>query len=126
MFKTTCIIAAIAAIVHAIGYTIVPGMVASLYVEAPTSHVIAVSRFFGLTLLFAGIVCWLLRETPHTEVRNAIIHAALAMSVVGLITSVMLVLNGTLKPFTWTAALLYLVIGIGMFLSRNDQHDKTT
>lgn len=119
MYKATCMFAAIAAMIYAIGYTIAPGMVASLYVDSPTAHVIAVSRFLGLTLLFAGILCWVLRETPHTEVRNAVIHAAIAMSIVGLVTSVTLVLNGTLKPFTWSAALLYLVIGIGMFSSKS-------
>lgn len=124
MFRNTCIFAAIAGLVHAVGYTIVPGLVASLYVDAPTEHVIAVSRFFGLTLLFAGIISWLLKDSPHAEVRKAVMIAAIAMSIVGFFTSVFLVLNGTLRPFTWTAALLYLVIGVGMVLAwKSDSAD---
>lgn len=119
MYRATCIFSAIAAILHAIGYAIVPGMVASLYIDAPTEHVIAVSRFFGLTLLFAGIISWMLKDTPHAEVKNAVIIAALSMSIVGLATSVFLVLNGTLKPFAWSGAFLYLVIGVGILLSRS-------
>jgi len=116
MFKNFCIVFSIVSIGYGLGYTVMPNLIADLYFDSPSSQVSAMGRFFGLTLLGNGIFLWLLKDVVNTSVRNAVATGLLVSGVVGLVTSVVLVLNGTLQLFGWSAAVIYLVILVWCFL----------
>ncbi len=122
MYKYTSIFGTIAAISYGIGYTIAPAVVASFYVDEPniSVHVLAMCRYFGLTLLFVGVVLWGFRNSSDSQVKAVVGNATIVVGVVGLLTSAALVLNGTLKPFGWSAVALYLVLTVGMLMAKKE------
>ena len=76
------------------------------------------ARYFGLTLLGNGVMLWLLKDVADIAVRSAVVTGFLVSGIVGLVTSVILVLNGTMQAFGWSAAVIYLVIVVWSLLVR--------
>jgi len=101
---------------YGVAYTIAPFFVVGLYVDTPNAEAALTGRFFGLTLLFVGVACWLIRDTVDLVAKNAIVLAGIVNGLVGFVTSLYFTLNGGLTPFGWSAVLIYLVFGIGWFL----------
>jgi len=117
MYRNYCILVAILSLAYGLGYTLIPSVIANYYFEAPSDQVSAMGRYFGLSLLGSGIMVWLLKDIIDIPARKAVLTGTLVSSVVGLLTSVFLVLNGTMQPFGWSAAVIYLVFVIWAFLT---------
>ncbi len=123
MYRNFCLVISIVSVVYGVGYTVIPDVIANLYFDAPGSQVSAMGRYFGLTLLGNGVLLWLLKDVADITVRNAVATGLLVTGVVGLITSVLLVINGILQPFGWSAAVIYLIIVIWCLLLRKSAVD---
>ena len=118
MFRNYCLVVSVLAIAYGVGYMVMPSVIASLYFESPDSQVPAMARYFGLTMLGNGVMLWLLKDVADIAVRNAVVTGFLVSGVVGLVTSVVLVLNGTMQVFGWSAAIIYLMIAVWSLLVR--------
>lgn len=118
MFRNYCLVISVLAIAYGFGYTVMPSVIASLYFDSPSSQVPAMARYFGLTLLGNGVMLWLLKDVADIAVRSAVVTGFLVSGIVGLVTSVILVLNGTMQAFGWSAAVIYLVIVVWSLLVR--------
>jgi len=121
MYRNFCIVVSIVSVAYGLGYTLVPNLIANLYFDTPDAQVSAMGRYFGLTLLGTGVLLWLLKDVTEVSVRSAVATGLLVTGVVGLVTSVVLVLNDTMQSFGWSAVAIYLVIVLWCFLLRQSQ-----
>jgi len=111
MFKTAAALSGVLATVYGIGYTLMPAFVNGLYMDANPQSIVT-GRFFGVALLGFGLICWLLKDSLDAGVHRALSIAGIVSSVVGLLTSVIFTVNGTMSAFGWSAALIYVVLTV--------------
>jgi hypothetical protein len=111
MFKTTTTLAALISVVYGAAYTLMPGFVNSLYMEANPQSILT-GRYFGLSLLFIGLACWFLRDAREASTQRGLSIAGLVNAVVGFATSLVFTLNGGLSAMGWSATVIYLVLGV--------------
>ncbi len=116
MFKTTTTLAALISLCYGAAYTLMPGFVNGLYMDANPQSILT-GRFFGLSLLFIGFACWFLRDATDASTQRGLSIAGLVNGAVGFVTSLVFTLNGGLSFFGWSAAVIYLVLGVMWLLS---------
>ncbi len=117
--KTFFAIIAVLALVHGIGFVLVPEQVAASYGMPASASTILMGRLFGAALLGLGLIFWFARDGSSEFVRSVFI-ATIVGDTVGLIVVVMGTTAGTLNSMGWVAALIYLfgAAGSGYFLRR--------
>lgn len=70
MFRNLCMLVGVVSFLYGMSYTIAPYFVVGLYVPIPNDEAALTGRFFGLSLLFVGVGCWLIRETTDSVAKN--------------------------------------------------------
>jgi hypothetical protein len=117
--KTFFAIIAVLALVHGIGFVLVPEQVAAGYGMATSVSTVLMARLFGAALLGLGLIFWFARDGSPESVRGVLI-ATLVGDAVGLIVVVMGTMAGTLNAMGWVAALIYLfgAAGSAYFVTR--------
>jgi hypothetical protein len=105
--KTFFTIIAVLALVHGIGFVLVPEQVAASYGMATSAPTVLMARLFGAALLGLGLIFWSARDGSSESLR-AVFIATVVGNTVGLIVVVMGTTAGTLNSMGWLAALIYL------------------
>ena len=115
--KTFFTIIAVLALVHGVGFVLVPEQVAASYGMAISASTVLMGRLFGAALLGLGLIFWFARDGSPESVRGVLI-ATIVGDTVGLIVVVMGTTAGTLNSMGWVAALIYLfgAAGSGYFV----------
>jgi hypothetical protein len=116
-------IIAVLALVHGVGFVLLPEQVAASYGMATSASTVLMARLFGAALLGLGLIFWLARFGSPASVRGVFI-ATIIGNTVGLIVVVMGTTAGTLNSMGWVAALIYLfgAVGSGYFvMTRSSQ-----
>jgi hypothetical protein len=116
--KSFFTIIAVLALVHGIGFVLVPEQVAASYGMATSASTVLMARLFGAALLGLGLIFWFARDGSSESARGVFI-ATIIGNIVGLIIVVMGTTAGTLNSMGWIAALIYLfgAAGSGYFLT---------
>jgi hypothetical protein len=115
--KTFFTIIAILALVHGVGFVLVPEQVAAGYGMATSASTVLMARLFGAALLGLGLIFWFARDSSAGSLRSVFI-ATIVGNIVGLAVVVMGTIAGTLNSMGWVAALIYLfgAAGSGYFM----------
>jgi hypothetical protein len=110
--KTFFMILAVLAVVHGIGFVLIPEQVASAYGMATSASSRLTAQLFGGALLAWGVIVWLAREFSSDAVRGVLIGTVIG-DVVSLIVAAMGTLAGTMNAMGWVAVLIYLFSAVG-------------
>ena len=115
--KTFFTTIAVLALVHGVGFVLVPEQVAASYGMATSASTVLMARLFGAALLGLGLIFWLARN-GSSEFVHGVFIATVIGNTVGLIVVVMGTTAGTLNSMGWVAALIYLfgAAGSGYFV----------
>jgi hypothetical protein len=105
--KTFFAIIAVLALVHGVGFVLVPELVAAGYGMATSASTLLMSRLFGAALLGLGLIFWFTRDGSSESVRSVLI-ATIIGNTVGLVVVIMGTMAGTLNAMGWVAVLIYL------------------
>src|ERR1700682_3449198 len=110
--KTFFMILAVLAVVHGIGFVLIPEQVASAYGMATSASSRLTAQLFGGALLAWGVIVSLAREFSRDAVRGVLIGTVIG-DVVSLIVAAMGTLAGTMNAMGWVAVLIYLFSAVG-------------
>lgn len=112
-YRNMCMLTAALAGIYALSYTVAPLFTASIYMPESGADTALMGRYFGISLWFMAIVCWLLKDCAVAQVRHALAIAAIVASVLGLATSLVSTVSGQMSAMGWGPVLIYLVLLIG-------------
>ena len=110
--RTFLTIAAVVALVYALGLILMPAFMNSTYGLGTSASEILLSRFFGVELLVLGLVTWLAKDLTGASVRP-IITGNLIGNAVGTIVALMGTLGGVMNSVGWSAVAIYLLLALG-------------
>jgi hypothetical protein len=111
--STLLVITAVVALVFGILFVLVPTTVLSIYGVTQGQAEALMSQYFGTSLIFAGLVAWLMRKVTDASAQRAVVIGFLITDVLGFIVSLMGTLSGTMSSVGWTVVVLYLLLAIG-------------
>jgi hypothetical protein len=113
--KHLFIINAIISLGYAFGELLITETMFSLYfgTETPTAEALLVARYFGWGLLAVGLICAFVANAPPSEAKQAIVKALFIADVVGIIVSLMGILDGTFNALGWSAVVIYVFLAAG-------------
>jgi hypothetical protein len=89
-------IIAVLALVHGVGFVVVPEQVAASYGMAVSAPTVLMARLFGAALIGLGLIFWFSRDGSSESVRS-VFFATVIGNTVGLIVIVMGTAAGTLN-----------------------------
>ena len=110
--RTFLTIAAVVALVYALGLILMPAFMASTYGLGTSASEILLSRFFGVELLVLGLIVWLAKDLTGASVRP-IITGNLIGNAVGTIIALMGTLGGVMNSVGWSAVAVYFLLALG-------------
>ena len=110
--RTFLTIAAVVALVYALGLILMPAFMASTYGLGTSASEILLSRFFGVELLVLGLITWLAKDLTGDSVRP-IITGNLIGNAVGTIIALMGTLSGVMNSVGWSAVAVYFLLALG-------------
>ena len=113
--KHLFIINAIISLGYALGELLITETMFSLYfgTETTTAEALLVARYFGWGLLAVGLICAFVANAPPSEAKQAIVKALFIADVVGIIVSLMGILDGTFNALGWSAVVIYVFLAAG-------------
>jgi uncharacterized membrane protein len=111
--KILLITNAIIAALYGIATLLFPAQLGSLYGFTATPELNFVARLLGVYLLASGILSWMIRNAPVSQAQEAVLYAFLAMDVLGLLVTLIYLLNGTVNAQGWSLVAIYLLLGAG-------------
>ena len=107
------IINAVTVSLYGIVLLILPAQMEALYGFEVSEPLTFAARLLGAYLLAFGILSWLIRNAAYSETRKAALYAFFTMDVLGLLVSLIYLLNGTLNAQGWFVAAIFLLLGLG-------------
>jgi len=110
--RTFFIIAAMVALVYALGLLLVPGTLDTMYGFGASAGEKLQSRLFGIGLLSLGIIYWQGRDLSGVSSRP-IITGSLIGNVVGFVVTLVGTFRGTMNGMGWSAVIIYLLLSVG-------------
>lgn len=110
--RTFFTIAAIIALIYAVGLLLIPGTMNTLYGLGASSSEKLLARFFGVDLLILGLILWLGKDLNGVSSRP-IVTGNLIGDAVGFIITLVGTLRGTMNGLGWSAVLIYLLLALG-------------
>jgi hypothetical protein len=110
--RTFLTIAALVALVYALGLILMPAFMNSTYGLGTSASEILLSRFFGVELLVLGLITWLAKDLTGASVRP-IITGNLIGNAVGTIIALMGTLGGVMNSVGWSAVAIYFLLALG-------------
>jgi hypothetical protein len=113
--KHLLIINAIISLGYAFGELLITKTMLALYfgAETPTAETILAARYFGWGLLAVGLICAFVANAPPSATKQAIVKALFIADIVGLIVSLMGILDGTFNALGWSAVVIYVFLAAG-------------
>ena len=120
------IINAILAIVHGIGFILMPSELLALYQVSRGASEQLMGQFFGATLLSVGVLAWLGKDLTDSRALAAIVLANLIGVAVGAVVSIRGVLSGVMGSAGWTSVAIYVFLTLGFlyFQFKRDSYGK--
>jgi hypothetical protein len=111
--STLLVITAVVALIFGILFVLVPTTMLSIYglTQGPAEALVA--QYFGTSLIFAGLVAWLMRKVTDASAQRAVVLGFLITDVLGVIISLIGTLSGTMNSVGWTVVIIYLLLAIG-------------
>ena len=108
---------ALAALVYAIGFLIVPNTVMGLHGLPAGETQALLARYFGVALVGLGLVAWYVRDVAHPPLKDGITISLFLSSLLGFVLSFQATLSGQMNIVGWlpTAVYLLLFLGFGYF-----------
>jgi hypothetical protein len=110
--RTFLTIAAIVALVYALGLILMPALMATTYGFGTSDSEILLTRFFGVELLVLGVIYWLAKDFTGANARP-LITGSLIGNIVGTFFALMGTLNGVMSSLGWSAVAVYLLLALG-------------
>ena len=110
--KTFFMILAVLAVIHGVGFVLVPDEVASAYGLATSASSRLTAQLFGGALLAWGVIVWFAREFTGDALRG-VLMGTIVGDVVSLIVAALGTLTGTMNAMGWVAVLIYLFSAAG-------------
>ena len=110
--RTFLTIAAIVALVYALGSILMPAFMATTYGFGTSASEILLTRFFGVELLVLGVIYWLAKDFTGANARPLITGSLIGNSV-GTVFALMGTLNGVMNSLGWLAVAVYLLLALG-------------
>ena len=110
--RTFLTIAAIVALVFALGLILMPAFMATTYGLGTSASEILLTRFFGIELLGLGLTTWLARDFTGASVRPIIIGSLVA-DALGAIFALMGTVSGVMNSVGWSAFAIYFLLTLG-------------
>jgi len=110
--RTFLTIAAIVALVYALGLILMPALMATTYGFGTSASEILLTRFFGVELLVLGVIYWLAKDFTGASARPLITGSLIGNSV-GTFFALMGTLNGVMNSLGWSAVAVYLLLALG-------------
>ena len=120
------IINALLAIVHGIGFILMPSELLGLYQVSRGASEQLMGQFFGATLLSVGVLAWLGKDLTDSKALAAIVLSNLIGVAVGAVVSIRGVLSGVMGSAGWTSVAIYVFLTLGFlyFQFRRDSYGK--
>jgi hypothetical protein len=119
--KTFLTIASVIGVVYALGFLIIPEVVAGIYGVAVNPSVILEVRFFGTALLGLGLILWLVRNTADRTVLRGILTGFAISNAVGVGVSTWGTLAGIMSQVGWSATAIYALLFIGCLIANPEK-----
>ena len=110
--RTMFIIAAVVALVYAVGLILMPATLNTMYGMTSDAATQLLAQFFGVGLLTLGLINWLAKDFTGANARPLLIAGVIG-NAVGVIVSVMGTLSGAMSSTGWSAVVIYLLLGLG-------------
>ena len=110
--RTFLTIAAVIALLYALGLILMPAFMATTYGLGTSASEILLGRFFGVEMLVVGLITWLAKDLTGTSVRPIIIGSLIG-DIVGAFIALMATLKGVMNSVGWSAVAIYLLIALG-------------
>ena len=114
--RTFLIIAAVVALVYALGLLLMPAFMAITYGLGTSASEILLARYFGVELLVLGVITWLAKDFSAANARP-IITGSLIGNIVGTYFALMGTLGGVMNSVGWSAVAVYLLLALGFAMS---------
>jgi len=116
--KVFLTISSIIGVLYALGFLIVPEVMARIYgVDANPSAILEV-RFFGATLLGLGLIFWVLRGTEDRAVLKSILTGFAISAAVGAGVATWGTYTGIMSQVGWSVTVIYALLFIGSLVAR--------
>ena len=112
-FSTLMSIKSVVCLFFGIGMVLLPTTMMSLYGASLDSGGAFMAQLFGQAFFLLGLLLWLMRNTSEPSTVQAFSISLFFGDAVGVVVSVIAVLNGVLNALGWTTVALYLLIGLG-------------
>jgi hypothetical protein len=106
-------IKAVICLFFGIGETFIPKILMSFYGAKLEPGGTYMAQLFGQAFILIGLLLWLMRNTTEPSTVRAFSMSLFIGDMVGLVVSIIAVLNGVVNPLGWTTVALYLLIGLG-------------
>jgi len=125
-FRTLLSISAVLALLFGISFALFPTQSAMSYgfVEVSAGHRYAL-QWFGITLVSLSTLNWGARNLASSEARRAIVVPNLVHGVLGLVLSLLGVLQGTVNAVGWSSVAIYALLSAGFGLLLVGQHPES-
>jgi hypothetical protein len=105
--KTFLTISSVVAIVYGIGFLLFPGPSIAFYGPPPDSHQILIMRYFASTLLAFGVFTWFVKDLRDWEGSRAALIAITVLNALGLLVTLLGMIEGLFNSMAWTSMILY-------------------
>jgi hypothetical protein len=111
-FRTLLIINTIVVFVYGIILLLSPATMLSLHGTPQDSSGKLLGQYFGTALIAIGLMTWFARDISDSRTHRAIRLAMMISNTFGVIVSVLGTVNGVMSAMGWSAAAVYLVMGL--------------
>ena len=95
-------------LVFGVGFSLVPGLVLSIFGIKYDNGTIYVGQVLGATLIALSTVTWFAKESSDWKLVRAILAGLLIFEVIGLVATVLAVLGGVTNALGWFIVLVLL------------------
>ncbi len=117
--KTLMVIKAVVCLVFGIAFIFSPERLFSIFGVALDPGGAFPAREYGAALFGNLVLTWFARNAAESEARLAIIRALFVYDGIGVLVTLMAIINGILNPLAWSVVVVYLffTLGFGYFLT---------
>ena len=112
-FKSLLIINTVVVFIYGIILVLTPATMLSLHGTQQDPSGKLLGQYFGTALIAIGLITWFARDIAEPQTQRAIRLAMIISNILGVIVSVLGTVNGVMNAMGWSAAAVYLVMGLG-------------
>ncbi|MGH7500091.1 MAG: hypothetical protein ACREL3_14725 [Gemmatimonadales bacterium] len=110
---TVFLTAGVLALAFGLSFLLVPATVLPLYGVPTDAATVLMARFFGVALLNAGLIVYLLRDVREPSSQRTLALAGVVGSVAGAAVALTAVLGGVVNALGWSTVAIYTLLLLG-------------